>query len=215
MLNVNGAKTIAPASWIAIYGTNLSTTTTDWTGQIGSAGNLPTELAGTTVTVNGKLAYVYSVSPTQINAIAPDDGTVGTVPVVVTVNGTAGAAANVALNPVSPALFLWPMDYVVATHLDYSPAVKNGVLPGETTQSAAPGEVIILWGAGLGPVTPPAPAGIVTQAAGFVQTPVTVHFGTVAQTAMGRGVDAGRCRPLSDRRHCAVDPGARRLSDWS
>ena len=190
-LNVDGAKTIAPASWVAIYGTNLSTTTIDWTGQISSAGALPTQLAGTTVTINGKSAYVYSVSPTQINVIAPDDGTVGIVPIVVTVNGTASVAANVALNPVSPALFLWSQNYVVATHLDYSPAVKNGVLSGETTQTAAPGEVIILWGTGLGPVTPPAPAGIVTQAAGFVQTPVTVFFGTVAQTAMAAALTPG------------------------
>src|ERR1019366_4368600 len=93
-LNVDGAKTIAPASWVAIYGTNLSTTTIDWTGQISSAGALPTQLAGTTVTINGKSAYVYSVSPTQINVIAPDDGTVGIVPIVVTVNGTASVAAN-------------------------------------------------------------------------------------------------------------------------
>jgi len=143
VLNVDGAKTIALASWIAIYGTNLSTTTTDWTGEISAAGDLPTQLAGTSVTVNGKAAYIYSVSPTQINAIAPDDGTVGIVPVVVTVNGTAGTKASVALNSISPALFLRPQNYVVATHLDYSPAVKTGVLSGETTQSAAPGHAAL------------------------------------------------------------------------
>lgn len=45
--------------------------------------------------------------------------------------------------------------------------------------------------AGLGPVTPPAPAGFVTQTAGFVQTPVTVHFGTVTQTAMAAALTQG------------------------
>jgi uncharacterized protein (TIGR03437 family) len=95
------------------------------------------------------------------------------------------------LNPVSPALFLWPQNYVVGTHLDYSPAVKNGVLSGETTQTAVPDEVIILWGAGLGPVSPPAPAGIVTQAVGYVQTPVTVFFGTVSQTAIAAALRQG------------------------
>jgi uncharacterized protein (TIGR03437 family) len=40
-------------------------------------------------------------------------------------------------------------------------------------------------------VTPPAPAGFVTQTAGFVQTPVTVHFGTVTQTAMAAALTQG------------------------
>ena len=51
-------------------------------------GALPTLLQGVSVTVNGLPAYVDYISPTQINALAPDDATLGPVPVQVT---TAGA----------------------------------------------------------------------------------------------------------------------------
>jgi uncharacterized protein (TIGR03437 family) len=182
--NVDGAAAVAPGSWIVIKGTNLSSATRDWTGEIDNAGDLPTQLAATTVTVNGKPAYIYYVSPTQINAIAPDDGTVGMAPVVAAVNGIASPPFSVQLNRFSPALFLWPQNYVVATHLDYSVAVKNGVLPGTTTTPAAQRETIVLWGSGLGPVTPAAPAGMVTQTSGFVQTPVNIHFGAITQPAV-------------------------------
>ena len=189
--NVDGSTTVAPASWIVIHGTNLSSIPEDWTGQIDSAGHLPTQIGGTTVSVDGKAAYIYYVSPTQINAIAPDDTVMGPVPLVVTSNDVASTPVDVQWNTYSPALFLWPQNYVVATHLDYSLAVKNGVFPGMTTVSAQPGETIILWGTGLGPVTPAAPAGILTQVTGFVEAPVTVHFGLLTQAAMAAALAQG------------------------
>jgi uncharacterized protein (TIGR03437 family) len=189
--NVDGSTTVAPASWIIIHGTNLCTVTEDWSGQIDSAGHLPTQLGGTTVSVDGKPAFLYYVSPTQINAIAPDDTVAGPIPMVVTANDVASTPVNVQWNVLSPALFLWPQNYVVATHTDFSLAVKNGAFPGTTTVNAHPGETIILWGAGLGPVTPPAPAGILTQTTGFVETPVTIHFGLFSQVAIAAALAQG------------------------
>jgi uncharacterized protein (TIGR03437 family) len=47
----------------------------------------------------------------------------------------------------------------VATHLDFTYAVKAGTFPGVTTTPAKPGETIILYGTGLGPTTPATPVG--------------------------------------------------------
>ena len=118
-------------------------------------GNLPTLLDGVSVNVGSKAAYVYFISPGQINVQAPDVGT-GPVPVTVTTaNGTSVAVtANMVVQ--SPAFFLWSGNQAVATrNSDASLAVKNGTFPGAATVAAKPGDVLILWGTGFGPTTPP------------------------------------------------------------
>ena len=56
---------------------------------------LPTLLQGVSVTVNGLPAYVDYVSPTQINALVPDDDTLGPVPVQVTAAGVKASSKAV------------------------------------------------------------------------------------------------------------------------
>jgi uncharacterized protein (TIGR03437 family) len=70
----------------------------------------------------------------------------------------------------SPAFFVWPSGQPVATHTDFTWAVKNGTFAGTTTVAAKPGETIILWGTGFGPTNPPAPVGI--------QVPATATYST-------------------------------------
>jgi sugar lactone lactonase YvrE len=72
------SNTIQPGSWISIYGSNLASGIATWNG------NFPTSLGGTTVTINNKPAYLWYVSPSQINLQAPDDTATGIVNVVVT-----------------------------------------------------------------------------------------------------------------------------------
>ena len=79
-------STIQPGEWVSIYGTNLANGISTWTG------NFPTSLGGTSVTIDGKAAYLWYVSPTQINLQVPDDAATGTVPVVV--RTAAGGMAN-------------------------------------------------------------------------------------------------------------------------
>ena len=81
---------IQPGEWVSIYGANLASGTATW------AGNFPTSLGGTSVTINGKAAYLSFVSPGQINLQAPDDPTTGSVPVVVT-TGNGSGTSNVTL----------------------------------------------------------------------------------------------------------------------
>jgi uncharacterized protein (TIGR03437 family) len=158
---VNGASFqpgIAPNAWFTIYGTNLASKTDTWVNAIVN-GELPTKLDGVSVSVGGDPAYVYFISPTQINALAPNLEA-GAAQVIVTNPSGISSPASTVVQTARPAFFLWPGGYAVATRQDFSWAVKNGTFPGTTTVPAKPGDVIILWGTGFGPTSPSTPVGV-------------------------------------------------------
>ena len=158
---LNGASFqpgISPGSWMTIEGTNLSSKTDSWINAIVN-GVLPTTLDDVKVMVGDQPAYVGYISPTQIKAVVPSMPA-GNVPVtVINSNGTS-QAVMAEVQALQPAFFQWGI-YAVATHLDYSLAVKNGTFGG-TTVPAKPGEVIVLWGTGFGATSPGAQEGIET-----------------------------------------------------
>jgi len=88
--NFGAFSSAAPGSWIEIYGSNLASGTALWNG------GFPMSLGGTSVTVDGKRAFLWYVSPTQINLQAPDDAATGPVSVAVT-TGSGTAASTVTL----------------------------------------------------------------------------------------------------------------------
>jgi uncharacterized protein (TIGR03437 family) len=151
---------IVPGSWITITGSNLASTTDTWANAIVN-GKLPTTLDNVSVSVGGQQAYIYYISPTQINAIAPSIGT-GSMPVTVTSGSATSSAASASSLTLQPAFFLWNGKYAVATHTDGSLAAANGTFSGVTTVPAKPGEYVVLWGTGFGPTSPAAPSGVVT-----------------------------------------------------
>jgi hypothetical protein len=67
---------IQSGEWVSIYGQNLASVTASWHGEF------PISMNGTSVTVNGRPAYLCYVSPTQINFQAPDDFVTGPVTVM-------------------------------------------------------------------------------------------------------------------------------------
>jgi len=76
-------------TWVEVKGQNLSKAddSRTWGNSDFVNNNLPTALDGVSVTVNGKNAYVYYISPTQINILTPPDAMQGAVLVQVTNNG--------------------------------------------------------------------------------------------------------------------------------
>jgi uncharacterized protein (TIGR03437 family) len=190
---VNGASFqpgIVPGSWLTIQGSNLSPTTDTWDKAIVN-GKLPVTLDGVSVNVGSKQAFVYYISPTQINVQAPDVGT-GPVPVTVTTPTGTSAAVTATVAQEAPAFFLWPNSQAVATRQDASLAVKNGTFAGATTVAAKPGDVLILWGTGFGPTIPPVSAGI--QVPGDKQynsSPVTISLGTTSPQVFGCALSPG------------------------
>ena len=157
------STTIQPGEWVSIYGTNLAAAPATWIG------NFPASLGGTTVTINGKSAYLWYVSPGQINLQAPDDPTTGAVPVVVTTaNGS--ATSTVTLAQFAPSFLLLDTKHVTGIILrsDGSGAYGGGAYDivgptgsslGYPTVAAKAGDSVVLFGVGFGPTSTVVPAG--------------------------------------------------------
>ena len=184
---------IAPNSLMSVFGTNLSSTTDNWTNFVVN-GALPTSLDNVSVSVGGQPAYISYVSPGLINAVVPNVGP-GNVSVTVTNSSGTSAPVTAVVGTFAPAFLQWG-SYAVATRTDYSFAVKNGTFPNVPTVPAKPGDTIILWGTGFGPTTPAAPPGFVTPSntTYYSVSPVTVTVGGAAVTVFGAALtpeDAG------------------------
>src|SRR5579872_3468024 len=96
--NAEGEKPlIAPNTWVEIKGQNLSRAndTRSWQAADFVNNQMPTSLDGVSVTVNGKSAFVYYISPVQVNVLTPPDAMSGAVSVQVTRNGVTSAAFSV------------------------------------------------------------------------------------------------------------------------
>jgi uncharacterized protein (TIGR03437 family) len=191
-----GGSGIAQNTWVSIYGIDLAPASLGpggltWsTAPSFASGQMPTVLDGVTVTVNGKPAYIYYVSGSQVNVLTPLDSSTG--PVAVTVNnGTSTSAAFTAnLQAVSPGfLRFYDNVHVAAEHADYSllgPASLS--LPGATFTPAAPGETILLFCDGLGLPTSPVTAGSAVQT-GVLPTPwPIVTIGGISATVQFAGL---------------------------
>ncbi len=115
---------IAPNTWVEIKGVNLAPSGDSriWQGSDFVGNQMPTQLDQVSATVNGKSAYVYYISPAQINILTPPDAMNGPVQVVVTNNGAASAVSQRRRKPLSPSFFVFNGGpYVAAQHsADYS-----------------------------------------------------------------------------------------------
>jgi uncharacterized protein (TIGR03437 family) len=185
---LNGASFQAgfeAGSWVTIKGTNLANTNPGriWRTDEVVNGVLPTSLDGVSVTIDGLAAYVYYISPTQINVQAPSDSSQGQVNVVVKNNGTVSAAFPATLQPFAPAFFLYTLTpYAIATRYPDNALVGNpSVIPG--TVAAKPGDVLIFWATGFGPTDPPTPAGIAVTGAPKATLP-SISVGGVPVTTI-------------------------------
>lgn len=152
-----GNSPIESGSWVVIKGTNLTGTNPGrgWNANE----SFPTTMDGTSVTIDGKPAYLYYISPSQLNVQAPSDTAIGPVSVVVTNNGVSSAAATAHYQSDSPALLQWgggQYPYALITRGgDY---IGNPIIVPNTVPAHA-GDTLTLWATGLGPTSPSIPAG--------------------------------------------------------
>jgi len=146
---VNGASFapgLAPNTIVSLFGTNLSWDTRTLAASDMDGGIMPTSLDNIEVYFEGWPAYLYYVSPTQINLLVPSDLVAGTYQFWVARQGTLGPKIAVTLTDAAPAVFQAAPGVAIATHLD-----------GSLVSSAAPasaGEIVTLWGTGLGNTDP-------------------------------------------------------------
>ncbi|MDQ6663641.1 MAG: TIGR03118 family protein [Acidobacteriota bacterium] len=181
---------IAPGGFVEIVGSNLAATTRTWGASDFVNGNLPTQLDGVTVTVNGKPAYIYFVSPGQLDVIAPADTVSGNVQVVTSHNGVVSGSVTAVLQAFSPAFFVLSNGKnIAATHADGKSLVGPADLyPGASTP-AQPGETIVLYGTGFGP-TSPLTDGQVVSAPTPAATQPTVTIGGIPATVTFAGLSS-------------------------
>ncbi len=178
------AAAIAPGAFTAIFGSGLAATTRTWNSADFANGKLPVQLDSVSVTINGKAAYVYFVSPNQLDVIAPADSATGPVPVVVTNNSVPGPSTMAELRAVSPAFFATGK-YVIATHANGGLVGPANVLPGATP--AKPGETIVVYGTGFGPTNQAVDGLVVASPVNLAALPgVTIGNGPATVTFAGR-----------------------------
>jgi uncharacterized protein (TIGR03437 family) len=176
------AGTIAQGSIFSIYGRNLGPST----GVQPSAFPLNATLSGVSVSVTDGItplnAYPVYVSASQVNAIMPSNTPLGSVSVRVTVKGITSNSVPVRIGPASLGLFT---------------ALRAGAGPGiifnyvteanqplnSVTTPAKPGQVVTMWGTGLGPVT----ADNVAPTAGNLPISIEVFVGGTSATSSYHG----------------------------
>jgi uncharacterized protein (TIGR03437 family) len=186
----SGQAGIAPATYVSIYGVNFAAAglIEDWSRSVVN-GKLPTSLGGASVSIGGVPAYIVAVTSNQINVLTPALPN-GVAPVTVTTSAGPSFPFHTVVQSTQPSLFLWPASQVVATHLDYSYAVKSGTFGGTSTP-AKPGETIVLWGTGLGATSPAAPDGQVIPPAAFTVDGVSVSVGGETAHVLGAALAPG------------------------
>ncbi len=193
-----GGVNIAQNDWIEIKGINLVPATTPAAGVVWSTapsfaqGQMPTNLQGVSVTVDGKPAYVYfycsAVTSTvcsqdQVNVLTPLDATVGPVQIVVTSGNTQSAPFTINMQAQVPSFLRFgASNYVVATHSDYSLIGPTTLYQGASTPAKV-NEEILTYAVGFGLTSTPITLGSASQSGTLTPTPVCTIAGNNAQVA--------------------------------
>jgi uncharacterized protein (TIGR03437 family) len=162
------SQPLSAGGLVSIFGTNLAS-------QLALADTIPlaTSLANVTVTFNGIAAPLEFVTSGQINAQIPYEifpaGTNGTANVIVSNNGVPSAPEPITINQFAPGVFTIPPGggysiAIIATdpndHARYGAlAAPVGAISGYPTTPARPGDALIVYATGLGPVTPSVQSG--------------------------------------------------------
>ena len=186
-----GFPTIAPGSWVEIYGDNLfSQSPQQWALSQFTNGVAPTSLGGVSVSVGGAAAaFVDFVSASQVNALIPSTAPTG--PTFITLTNANGASDNypIYVNATQPGI-LAPSTFVVngkqyvgALFSDGQTfALPQNAIPGVPSRPAQPGDVLTIYGVGFGPVTGGFTAGTIVTAANSLVTPAQFSFGSTQAT---------------------------------
>jgi uncharacterized protein (TIGR03437 family) len=194
-------------SWLEIKGTNLADPSDprlnnashsgQWSSADFNGSNAPTVLDGVSVSINGKPAYVWYVSPTQLNVQAPEDSATGNVAITVTNCKATSPAMMFARHALAPGL-LAPSTYVsgstqymVATFVSDGAYVLNtslGASFGLNSRPAKPGDLIVAYGVGFGDVIPSIMPGTIVQASNAVSNLVNFSFNTLPATLSYQGL---------------------------
>lgn len=142
---------VVSGSWVTLSGVNLAPTTRTWTPADFGADQLPLSLDGVSVKLNGQMAALYSISPTQITAQAPAGLSLSWITAEVLNHGV--STGNVLTHAVENA----PGAFTYSTAgLKFAFATGHDGRIINTKSPAVPGEAVTIYASGLAP----SPAGV-------------------------------------------------------
>jgi uncharacterized protein (TIGR03437 family) len=146
-----------------LYGKDLAFLTRSLAAEDIYNGTLPTTLLGTGVRllIKNTVAFIYFVSPTQVNFLVPSTLTPGPADLLFSLDGRYGEAVRIQIAEFSPALFQLDPETILATRADGSVIT--------TENPARPGDVIILYATGLGATKPRMAAGQIPTSAAILE----------------------------------------------
>jgi uncharacterized protein (TIGR03437 family) len=135
------------------------------------------------VSIGGQDAFISYISPVQVNALVPS--TVPTGPQQITVKTAIGTSTplTITVNALEPGLLAIPSfningtPYTVALFPDGTFVLPTGAISGINSRSAKPGDTIVLYGIGFGPVTPSIPAGQLAEQTTALATALQMFVG--------------------------------------
>ena len=198
LTSFGGKAGFSSNTYVEIYGQNFSGTQRLWGGSDFSGVNAPTSLDGVSVTVNGRPAFIYYISPNQININTPEDTAAG--PVTIQVRAPLGVSNSVVVNRtrLSPTLQTVPQflidgkQYVVALTPDFATFIgRPGMLAGVSFALAKPGDTVAIYALGCGPTSPPTQAGTVAAQASALTSPYRLRIGGQTATVSFAGMVGG------------------------
>lgn len=192
-------QTIAPGIWIEIYGRNLAPVTRQWDASDFHDAIAPTSLDGVTVTIAGSPAYISYISPGQVNALVPAGVAPGKADVVLRTGSQTAAPYTVDVAASAPGILSFPpqlspeTSYVAAVFPDFQtyavpPYSVDSSIP---TRRPKPGDTIVFFGMGFGPVQPDVPIGRIAPGPAPLASTVEVKFSRTAGPISGKTVYAG------------------------
>jgi uncharacterized protein (TIGR03437 family) len=195
-----GFTSVAPASFVEIYGSNLALDTRGWTKADFTGNQAPTSLDDVEVSIAGQKAFVNYIvaNPGQVNVQLPSNIPTGAQQVTVTTKNGTSAPFNVTVNATEPGLLapasfkIGGKQYVVAFHADnVTYVLPPGAILGLPSRPAKPGETIVMYGNGFGPVTPNIPAGELVQEDNQLATSLEIMFGNTQAKLAYFGLSPG------------------------
>lgn len=189
---------VAPGSWISVYGSGFTSVSRPWATADFSGINAPTALSGVSLTIGGAPAFIGYISPGLINAQVPTGIGTGPQDLVVTGPGGMSPAYSVNVNAVEPGLLSPPsfnlvgIQYAEAQFTDgVTFVLPPGAIPGYPSRRAKPQDVITFYGVGFGSVTPDSPAGQIVAGKNTLNLPLEIRFGQTAANIVYQGLTPG------------------------
>ncbi len=141
------APRISPGALATVFGSNFALT------NAGAQTPLPTSVESVSVSVNGQLAPVLYVTPTQVNFQVPWETALGPATVTVAVNGGPSNAVTVNVLGAAPGLFSTSSGQAIVQNSDYT--------LNSPTNPAKVGSTIVAYLSGSGTVSPPVADGAI------------------------------------------------------